>query len=115
MVGIMTGIFNWMLAKAGYLAPFTAASVAEASAKLAENGWAAQVALESLKPAADGVLTVAIAQPVSVNWVISFAFVGLEFFTGLILAAILFFLNVEKNLPAEQAEIKVRHETKSAE
>ena len=115
MVGIMTGIFNWMLAKAGYLAPFTAASVAEASAKLAGNGWAAQVALESLKPAADGVLTVAIAQPVSVNWVISFAFVGLEFFTGLILAAILFFLNVEKNLPAEQAEIKVRHETKSAE
>ncbi len=46
MVGIMTGVFNWMLARAGYLAPFTAGSVAEASAKLAENGWAAQVAGE---------------------------------------------------------------------
>ena len=110
MVGIMTGVFNWMLAKAGYLAPFTAPGVAEASAKLAENGWAAQVALENLKPAADGMLTVALAQPSSVSWVISFAFVGLEFFTGLILAAILFFLNVEKNLPAEQAEIKARRE-----
>ena len=112
MVGIMTGVFNWMLARAGYLAPFTSGGIAEAASKLAENGWAAQVALENLKPAADGVLTVALEQPSSVSWVISFAFVGLEFFTGLILAAILFFLNVEKNLPQEQAEIKARHEAK---
>lgn len=114
MVGIMTGVFNWMLAKAGYLAPFTANSVAEASAKLAENGWAAQVALENLTPAADGTLTVALQQPHSVDWVISFAFVGLEVFTGIALIVILFFLNVEKNLPAEQAEIKARHEAKGS-
>ena len=97
------------------LAPFTAGSAAEASAKLAENGWAAQVALENLKPAADGVLTVALAQPHSVNWVISFAFVGLEVFTGAALVVILWFLNVEKNLPTEQAEIKARHEAKPEE
>ena len=103
MVGIMTGVFNWMLAKAGYLAPFTARSVAEAGQVLSQNGWMAQVALEDLKPAADGVLTVALAQPHAVNWVISFAFLGLEVFTGLALAVILFFLNVEKNLPEEQA------------
>ena len=115
MVGLMTGVFNWMLAKAGYLAPFTAGSVAEASAKLAENGWAAQVALENLKPASDGILTVAIAQPHRVGWVISFAFVGLEVFTGAALVVILFFLNVEKDLPRKQAEIRARHETKSAE
>ncbi len=115
MVGIMTGVFNWMLAKAHYIAPFTATSVADASAKLAENGWAAQVALENLKPAADGVLTVAVAQLNSVNWVISFAFLGLEVFTGIALVVILFFLNVEKNLPAEQAEIKARHEAKEKE
>ncbi|MBO4885051.1 MAG: MFS transporter [Clostridia bacterium] len=112
MVGIMTGVFNWMLAKAGYIAPFTARSVAEAGQVLAQNGWAAQVTLDSLKPAADGVLTVALAQPHSVNWVISFAFVGLEVFTGIALAIILFFLNVEKDLPREQAEIKARHEGK---
>ena len=110
MVGIMTGVFNWMLAKAGYIAPFTAKSVAEAGQVLAQNGWAAQVALDSLKPAADGVLTVALAQPHSVSWVISFAFVGLEFFTGIALVVILFFLNVEKDLPQKQAEIKARHE-----
>ena len=110
MVGIMTGVFNWMLAKAGYIAPFTARSMAEAGQVLAQNGWAAQVALDSLKPAADGVLTVALAQPHSVNWVISFAFVGLEAFTGAALVVILFFLNVEKDLPQKQAEIKARHE-----
>ena len=104
-----------MLARAGYLAPFTAGSAAEASAKLAENGWVAQVALENLKPAADGVLTVAMQQPHAVNWVISFAFVGLEVFTGAMLVVILFFLNVEKKLPEEQAEIKARHEGKNGE
>jgi GPH family glycoside/pentoside/hexuronide:cation symporter len=115
MVGIMTGVFNWMLAKAGYLAPFTAGSVAEASAKLAENSWAAQVALESLKPAADGALTVALAQPHSVSWVISFAFVGLEVFTSIAAFFLLFFLKVEKTIGKEQAEIKARHEENGGE
>ena len=109
MVGIMTGVFNWMLAKAGYLAPITAGSVSEAASVIASNGWTAQVALENLKPAADGVLTVAMQQPTSVSWVISFAFVGLEVFTSLIALIFLFFLKVEKNLPAEQAEIRARH------
>ena len=113
MVGIMTGVFNWLLSKAGYLAPITAGSTAEAASKLAENGWASQVALEKLKPAADGVLTVGLQQPDSVNWVISFAFVGLEVFTGIALVAILLFLRVEKNLPKEQEEIKARHEKKT--
>ena len=110
MVGIMTGVFNWLLATAGYIAPIAAESAEAAASTLAANGWTAQVALESLKPAADGVLTVAMAQPDSVNWVISFAFVGLEVFTGIILAVILWFLNVEKNIAKEQEEIKARHE-----
>jgi len=110
MVGVMTGVFNWLLARAGYLAPITAGSVSEATSVIASNGWTAQVALESLKPAADGVLTVAMQQPDNVNWVISFAFVGLEVFTSIIAFVLLFFLKVEKNLPQEQAEIKARHE-----
>ena len=110
MVGIMTGVFNWMLAAAGYIAPITANSTAEAASTLAANGWISQVALENIKPAADGILTVAMAQPASVNWVISFAFVGLEVFTGVALAIILFFLNVEKNITKEQAEIAARRE-----
>ena len=114
MVGLMTGVFNWMLARAGYIAPIAAKSVGEAAQTLAANGWTPQLALDALKPAADGVLTVAMQQPNAVNWVISFAFLGLEVFTGIALVVILFFLNVEKNLPAEQAEIKARHEAKEA-
>ena len=115
MVGIMTGVFNWMLAKAGYLAPITANSTAEAAATLAQNGWTSQIALENLKPAADGVLTVALQQPNRVNWVISFAFLGLEVFTGAALVVILWFLNVEKDLPKKQAEIKARRNVESEE
>jgi len=53
---------------------------------------------------------VAISQPDSVYQVITFAFVGLEVITGIVLAIILFFLNVEKNIGKEQAEIKARRE-----
>ena len=109
MIGVMTGVFNMLLAKAGYLAPFTAKSVSEASAALSTHGWLPQIPLETIKPAADGVLTVALQQPRSVSWVISFAFVGLEVFTAIIALALLFFLKVEKDLPREQAEIRARH------
>ena len=112
MVGIMTGVFNWMLAQAGYIAPIAANSIADASSYLAANGLTAQVALENLKPAADGVLTVAMQQPASVSWVITFAFVGLEVFTGIILAVILKFINVEKTIGKEQEEIKARRQEK---
>ena len=110
MVGVMTGVFNWMLASSGYIAPFTASSTSEAATTLASNGWASQVALDTLKPAADGILTVAVQQPSNVSWVITFAFVGLETITGVIMAILLFKLNVEKNLSKEQAELKARHE-----
>ncbi len=109
MVGIMTGVFNLLLAKTGYLAPFSANSLAEASAKLAENGWISQIALSDIVPK-DGVFTIALQQPDNVYWVITFAFVGLEVFTSLIAFVLLFLLKVEKNIGKEQAEIKARHE-----
>ena len=85
MVGIMTGVFNWMLATSGYIAP-------------------------TLDAAGN---TVAALQPPAVSWVITFSFVGLEVFTGIALVVILLFLNVEKNIDREQAEIKARRESKS--
>ncbi len=144
MVGIMTGVFNWMLSASGYIAPteFKMAAPqitlpraadffsnmgtyvhtwmkpvldmrAEVSAFLSANSLIPQIPVESLQPAK--IVTVAIQQPESVSWMISFAFVGLEVFTGAALVAILFFLNVEKDLPKKQAEIKARHEAKNAE
>ena len=106
MVGIMTGVFNWMLALAGYIAPVATTDISTLPAN-----FTPQAALDSLK-AIDGVYTVAMQQPENVYWVISFAFVGLEVFTGVALAVILKFINVEKNIAREQEEIKARKEGK---
>ncbi len=81
MVGICTGIFNGLLSSAGYVAP----------------------------ELVDGA-TVAAEQSQTVQNVITFGFVGLEVFTGVILAVLLIFLNVEKDIDKKQAEIKARQE-----
>lgn len=86
MVGICTGIFNGMLSQSGYVAPSVVGGV-----------------------------TVAAEQSAAVKSAITFGFVGLEVITGIILAVLLVFLNVEKNIDKEQAEIKARREKGSAE
>lgn len=83
MVGVCTGVFNGWLAGAGYAAPEIV------------NGQ-----------------TVAAAQSEAVQGVITFGFVGLEVFTGLILAALLIFLSVERDIGRKQAEIKARRESR---
>ena len=83
MVGICTGIFNGMIAQAGYVAPELV------------NG-----------------VTVAAEQSQAVKSAFTFGFVGLETITGLIEAGLLLFLGVEKSIGKKQAEIKARRETK---
>lgn len=51
---------------------------------------------------------IAAAQPESVRTAITFAFVGLETITGIVLAVLLIFLNVEKGLKEKQEEIRIR-------
>ena len=81
MVGICTGVFNGLLGSAGYIAPEIV------------NG-----------------VTMATAQSDTVKGVITFGFVGLEVFTGVLLALLLVFLNVENGIEKKQAEIKAREE-----
>lgn len=81
MVGICTGIFNGMLAQSGYVAPYM-----------------------------DAAGNLVAVQSEAVQSVITFGFVGLEVFTGIILAALLMFLNVEKDIGKKQAQIKARQE-----
>ncbi len=81
IIGISTGIFNAMLSKAGYVAP----SLVDGVTKAAEQSHA-------------------------VKSTITFAFVGLESITGVVLAVLLIFLSVEKVINKEQAEIKARKE-----
>lgn len=85
-VGIVTGIFNAVLAKCGYVAPY----VDKAGQLIA-------------------------TQTESVKHAITFAFVGLESITGIILAVLLIFLSVEKNIKKEQEEIKARKENTEVE
>lgn len=80
MVGVCQGLFNGLLSHAGYLAPEII------------NGQ-----------------TVAAMQPDAVQNVITFGFVGLETITGIVMAVLLIFLNVEKGLDKKQQEIKERH------
>lgn len=83
MVGICTGVFNGLLAGSGYVAPYY-----DAAGEL--------VAVQSE----------------AVQGVITFGFVGLETFTGIILAVLLIFLGVEKTISGKQAEIRARHEAR---
>ena len=76
-VGVATSLFNALISKAGYIAP-----------KLV-----------------DGV-TVAAEQTQAVKNMITFSFVGLETITGVILAVLLIFLNVENTLSRKQAKIR---------
>lgn len=80
-VGIVTGLFNMMLAKSGYVAPSLI------------NG-----------------VTIAAEQSAAVKSAITFSFVGLETITAIILVVLLVFLNVEKHIIQEQDEIKQRKE-----
>ena len=81
MVGICTGIFNGLLSGAGYVEPELV------------NG-----------------VTVAATQSEAVKNVITFSFVGLEVVTGIVLAILLVFLNVERDIGKKQAEIAARRE-----
>ncbi|MCR5323522.1 MAG: MFS transporter [Lachnospiraceae bacterium] len=78
-VGICTGIFNLILGRRGYIAPELV------------NGE-----------------TVAFTQNLSTQQFITFSFVGLEVFTGIVLVVLLFFLNVEKGIEDKQKEILKR-------
>ena len=78
-VGVCTGIFNGWLASAGYVAPEMV------------NG-----------------VTQAVAQSPAVQNIITFGFAGLEVFTGVFLAILLAFLNVEKDIGKKQNEIRER-------
>lgn len=78
-VGIVTGLFNMLIAKAGYVAPYY-------------NTAGELIAVQSDE----------------VKSIITFCFVGLETITALLLVVILGFIGVEKGLGKKQEEIKAR-------
>ena len=79
--GIASGLFNFMLAKTGYIAP-----VYNAVTKI----------------------TTGSVQPIGTQNVIIFGFVGIEIITAIISFILLMFFRAEKNIHKEQAEIEAR-------
>lgn len=84
-VGVATSFFNALLAGAGYVAPEMAGGTA-----------------------------IAAVQPQAVKAMITFSFVGLETITGVVLAILLIFLTVEKNLPRKQEKIREYQQQEAA-
>lgn len=79
MNGICLGIFNGIISSAGYVAPYY-----DAFGKLVAE------------------------QIGAVKNAISFGFVGLEVFTGILMIVLMLFLHVEKDIEKKQLEIKLR-------
>lgn len=108
--GIVTGIFNGGISGAGYVAPFTAtAETLEAVLQqIASLGYTLQIDPSLLKPAADGVYTIAVVQPDAVNTAFILFFVGLEAIAGLVYALMLIPVTVEKTVGKKQRIIRER-------
>lgn len=85
-MGLSNGVFNLLLSGAGYAAP-----------KLVDGE------------------TVAAVQNAATQNAITGCFLGVEIVTGIVVIALLVFLNVEKVIHKEQAEIKARQEKETEE
>lgn len=95
--GVVTGIFNGCIMGAGYIAPETvnaAPEMTNAIQKIIEN--------------TNGTFSIIFNQPDAVNtWFIMF-FIGLEVISGVVLAAMLMFVPVEKTIGKKQFLIRER-------
>ena len=105
IVGVATAVFNALLSSSGYFAPVTKG---EYLANLPEYiGHATQLSAEKIAELSE-TGSVAFIQNPGVNTFITFAFVGLEAITGLVMAGLLVFLSVEKTINRKHAIIRER-------
>lgn len=104
IVGVATAVFNALLSSTGYIAPIIKADyIGQAGTQLTPDQIAALT---------DPKAAVAFNQSAGVNNFFTFAFVGLEAITGLVLAGLLVFLTVEKTI--EKKHKKIRERQKAA-
>lgn len=110
--GLSIGIINAVLNSTGYVVPFSAtgADLQQVYSSIQSMGLSAQLALSELKPTLDGIYTIAINQNALTSNALTILFVGLETITCLICAAMMYFINIEKNIGEKQEEIKKRRE-----
>lgn len=102
MVGVCTGIFNFALTQTGYQAPVLESEI---------GGIANQIQSHFVNGGAN---YVSFVQNEATNNLFTFLFVGLEVFTGLLCALLLFFVNVEKTISFKQEELVEREKKEFA-
>ena len=100
IVGVATAVFNALLSLTGYIAPITKAEYT--------GQVGTQLTPDQIAALTDPKATVAFNQSAGVNNFFTFAFVGLEAITGLVLAGLLVFLTVEKTIEKKHKKIRER-------
>lgn len=118
LTGACMSILNGLLAKTGYVAPSSvnASNVADVLAKIQNAGLTTQLSYDKIMEGVaalkgSNTFTIGIVQNAATNNIISFLFVGLEVFTGVILAVLLAFFNVEKTIGKKQQIIRERQKS----
>ena len=100
IVGVATAVFNALLSATGYVAPVTKAEyIGQANT---------QLSIDKIAELTDPKATIAFNQSSGVNNFFTFAFLGFEAITGLVLAGLLIFLSVEKTIEKKHAKIRER-------
>lgn len=106
IVGIVTAIFNGALTSLGYIAPTTLGEFLSNPSKY--SSYTTQLSALEISKLTDSTTTIAFNQNSAVSNLFIFSFVGLETITGIILAILLAFLNVEKTIDRKHLVIKER-------
>lgn len=115
LTGVSTGLFNGLLGTTGYVAPYSAdtSNISAVLAEIQNAGLATQLPYDKIMEGVaalkgSNIFTIGIVQNAATNNIITFLFVGLEVFTGILLAVLLAFFNVEKTIGKKQQIIRER-------
>ena len=108
--GVSLGLLNLIISSTGYVKPYTATTetLNTVVSQIAAAGQTMQLPVEALKPTLDGVYTIAVNQNAATNQALLFLFVGLDVIVGVLCAAILMLINVEKTVGFKQQVIRQR-------
>lgn len=108
--GVSLGLLNLIISSTGYVKPYTATTetLNTVVSQIAAAGQTMQLPVEALKPTLDGVYTIAVNQNAATNQALLFLFVGLDVIVGVLCAAILMLISVEKTVGFKQQVIRQR-------
>lgn len=106
VIGIVTAIFNGSLSSLGYIAPTTLGEYLADPAKF--DAYTTQLSAAHIATLSDPSTAIAFVQNGAVSNLFVFTFVGFETISGLVLAFLLIFVNLEKTISSKHKVIRER-------